>query len=95
MGLIFVSSELYIRDMTTTVAQNTAHRTDPVWAKSKGKTFRHNGENYISEYINLFTGQTIRKSWRMTGCDWIIFDAEGNRTGAASSLTWAKWEAGE
>ncbi|MCU1418745.1 MAG: hypothetical protein JWP32_2919 [Schumannella sp.] len=79
--------------MNTTAAQNVAHHTDIAWTKSKGKSFRHDGELYISEYVNLFTGQTIRKSWRMTGCDWHIFDAAGSHTGSAYSLTWAKMEA--
>lgn len=79
--------------MHTTTAQNKAHRTDVAWIKSKGKSFAVNGETYISEYLNPWTGQAIRKSWRMTGQDWFIFDAEGNVTGRAHSLTWAKFEA--
>jgi hypothetical protein len=81
--------------MNTTAAQNSSHRTDIAWTKTAGKSFRVNGELYISEYRNLFTGQTIRKDWRMTGCDWIIFDAADNITGRAFSLTYAKFEAGE
>lgn len=81
--------------MNTTTLQNKAHRNDIVWAKSTGKSFKHNGELYISEYVNLFTGQTIRKSWRMTGADWFVFDANGTRTARSHSLTWAKLEAGE
>ncbi len=77
----------------TTVTQNTAHRTDIAWIKSKGKSFTVNGEGYISEYLNPWTGQAIRKSWRMTGQDWFIFNAEGNVTGRAHSLTWAKIDA--
>ena len=45
------------------------------------------------KYFNPFTGQAIRKSWRMTGHDWFIFDAEGNVTGRSHSLTWAKMDA--
>lgn len=65
-----------------TVEQNAAHRNDIVWAKT-GK----------SEYLNQLTGQTIRKDWRMTGQDWMIFDAKGTMTGRAHSLTWAKMDA--
>jgi len=79
--------------METTTAQNKAHRTDIAWIKSKGSKFHTNGENYISEYLNPWTGQAIRKSWRMTGQDWFIFDADGNITGRAHSLTWAKLDA--
>jgi hypothetical protein len=81
--------------MNTTAAQNVAHHADIAWTKSKGKSFRHNGELYISEYVNLFTGQTIRKSWRMTGSDWFIFDTAGNLSGRAYSLTYAKYDAAE
>lgn len=81
--------------MNTVAAQNVAHRTDLAWTKSKGKSFRHAGELYISEYVNVVTGQTIRKSWRMTGSDWFIFDAAGNVTGRSYSLTYAKYEASE
>ena len=73
-------------------AQNAAHRNSLVWAKT-GSKVTHNGEHYLSEYTNVFTGQQIRKDWRMTGQDWIIFDAEGNATGRAHSLTWAKLDA--
>ena len=83
----------YSKYMTTTPAQNIAHRNDIVWMKSKGKSFRVNGENYISEYRNLFTGQAIRKDWRMTGNDWIIFNEAGEIVKRAHSLTWAKLEA--
>lgn len=79
--------------MHTTTAQNKAHRNDIAWIKTSGKSFTVNGEGYISEYLNPFTGQAIRKSWRMTGQDWFIFDAEGNITGRSHSLTWAKFEA--
>lgn len=81
--------------MNTTAAQNSSHRTDTAWTKTVGKSFRVNGELYISEYRNLFTGQTIRKGWRMTGQDWFIFDAADNITGRAFSLTYAKFEAAE
>ncbi len=79
--------------MHTTTAQNASHRNDVAWIKSSGKSFKVGGENYLSEYTNPFTGQAIRKDWRMTGQDWVIFDAAGNRTGRAHSLTWAKIEA--
>lgn len=79
--------------MNTTTEQNAAHRTDIAWTKTTGRKFNVNGEGYISEYTNPFTGQAIRKSWRMTGQDWFIFDAEGNITGRSFSLTWAKMEA--
>ena len=79
--------------MHTTTAQNKAHRNDITWMKSKGKSFKAGTESYISEYVNSFTGQAIRKSWRMTGADWFIFDAAGNVTGRSHSLTWAKLEA--
>lgn len=65
----------------------------PTWTKTSGRAFKVNGENYISEYRNAFTGQTIRKDWRMTGNDWLIFDAEDNITGRSHSLTWAKMDA--
>lgn len=77
-----------------TVAQNAAHRTDVAWIKSKGKRFHAAGESYTSEYLNPWTGQAIRKSWRMTGHDWHIFDAAGTLVGRAHSLTWAKYTAG-
>ena len=83
---------VYDKSMNTTSSQNAAHRTDAVWTKT-AKNVRVNGENYISEYTNTLTGQAIRKDWRMTGCDWVIFDAAGSIVGRASSLTWAKFEA--
>lgn len=79
--------------MNTSPAQNQAHRNDIAWHKSGGRSFNVAGEHFISEYRNIFTGQTIRKSWRMTGRDWFIFDEAGNVTGTAHSLTWAKIEA--
>lgn len=79
--------------MHTTTAQNKAHRNDITWMKSKGKSFKASAETYISEYVNPFTGQAIRKSWRMSGADWYVFDAAGNITARASSLTWAKLDA--
>jgi len=78
----------------TTVVQNASHRADLAWSKTTGKSFRVNGESYTSEYVNLFTGQAIRKDWRMTGVDWVIFDAAGVVVGRAYSLTFAKHEAG-
>lgn len=79
--------------MNTTSSQNSAHRTDAAWVKTPGRSIRVNEENYLSEYLNLSTGQAIRKDWRMTGHDWIIFDAAGAVTGRAHSLTWAKMDA--
>lgn len=79
----------------TTVSQNAAHRTDIAWVKTPGKSFKANGESYLSEYRNIFTGQVIRKGWRMTGHDWFIFDAADNITGRAHSLTWAKFDAAD
>ena len=79
--------------MHTTTAQNKDHRNDIVWMKTKGKSFDVNGEHYISEYRNLFTGQVIRKGWRMTGHDWFIFNETDTLTGRSHSLTWAKLEA--
>jgi hypothetical protein len=79
----------------TTVSQNRTHRNDIVWAKSTGRSFKVNGEFYTSEYVNLFTGQAIRKDWRMTGRDWIIFNADNKITARAHSLTFAKIAAGE
>ena len=76
--------------MHTTTAQNIAHRNDIVWMKSGGKSFKINDENYTSEYRNLFTGQVIRKGWRMTGQDWFIFNAADEIVGRASTLTLAK-----
>ena len=81
--------------MHSTVAQNKAHRTDITWIKSAGKSFTAGGERYISEYVNPFTGQAIRKDWRMTGQDWVIFAADGSIMGRAHSLTQAKYEAGK
>ena len=63
--------------MHTTTEQNKAHRNDIAWMKTKGKSFHVNGELYISEYLNPWNGMAIRKSWRMTGHDWFIFDAAG------------------
>jgi hypothetical protein len=79
--------------MNTTTAQNAAHRNDIAWIKSTGRHFQANGETFISEHMNPWTGQAIRKDWRMTGRDWVIFDAAGNVTGRAHSLTWAKLDA--
>ena len=79
--------------MNTTAAQNTAHRTDIAWVKTTGKSFKVNGETYLSEYRNIFTGQSIRKGWRMTGVDWFIFNAADEITRRAFSLTFAKYEA--
>lgn len=79
--------------MHTTTAQNMAHKTDIAWMKTTGRSFNVGGEHFISEYVNPWTGQAIRKSWKMTGNDWFIFDAEGNVTGRAHSLTWAKMDA--
>lgn len=79
--------------MHTTTAQNKAHRDDIAWIKSAGKSFKANGESYISEYVNPWNGMAIRKSWRMTGRDWFIFDADGDVVGRVHSLTWAKIEA--
>lgn len=81
--------------METATAQNMAHRTDLLWVKTTGKSFRVNGENYLSEYRNIVTGQSIRKDWRMTGCDWVIFNESEDVTGRSHSLTWAKFEAAE
>ena len=81
--------------MHTTVEQNQAHRNDTAWIKTPGRSFTANGERYTSEYVNPFTGQTIRKDWRMTGHDWVLFDASGQVTGRAHSLTQAKWDASE
>ncbi|HEU5046135.1 MAG TPA: hypothetical protein VFT75_18590 [Nocardioidaceae bacterium] len=78
--------------MTTTTDQNHTHRNDPAWTKTPGRQFTaDNGEQYISEYRNPFTGQTIRKSWRMTGRDWHVFDAAGQLVSREHSLTYAKW----
>lgn len=79
--------------MHTTVAQNANHRTDIAWIKSKGKSFDAAGEHFISEYVNPWNGMAIRKSWRMTGTDWFIFNAAGEIVGRAHSLTWAKYDA--
>lgn len=79
--------------MHTTTAQNKAHRNDIAWIKTPGKSFTLDGELYLSEYVNPFTGQAIRKDWRMTGHDWIVFDAAGDVVGRAHSLTWAKVKA--
>lgn len=79
--------------MHTTTAQNKAHRTDVAWIKTTGRSFDAAGEHYISEYLNPFTGQAIRKSWRMTGRDWHIFDAAGARVATAATLTIAKYDA--
>lgn len=77
--------------MTNTVQQNKAHRTSTTWLKTPGKNFRVAGELYLSEYVNVFTGQAIRKSWRMTGADWHLFDADGTRQDFGhSTLTMAK-----
>ena len=76
--------------MHTTPAQNAAHRNDIAWIKSTGRSFHVDGELYISEYLNPFTGQAIRKSWRMSGHDWYLFDADGNIMSRHHSLTWAK-----
>lgn len=79
--------------MHTTVSQNEAHRADTQWVKTPGRSFYHNGEHYLSEYVNLSTGQAIRKGWRMTGHDWYVFDNTGELITRAHSLIWAKYEA--
>ena len=81
--------------MHTTTAQNKDHRADLVWIKTPGKRFRGNGEHYTSEYTNMWNGQTIRKDWRMTGCDWVIFNDRNEVVGRAYSLTFAKYEAAQ
>jgi hypothetical protein len=81
--------------MHTTTAQNKAHRNDIAWIKTPGKSFKVDGELYVSEYTNPFTGQAIRKDWRMTGHDWIVFGANGEIIGRSHSLTWAKFKAAE
>lgn len=81
--------------MHTTTAQNQAHRNDIQWIKSTGHTFPAAGETYISEYLNPFTGQAIRKSARMTGADWHVFNAAGEKVAREHSLTWAKYSAAE
>ena len=80
--------------MHTTTEQNKAHRNDMVWMKT-AKKIHADGDNWTSEYTNGFTGYVIRKGWRMTGQDWHIWNAEGQRVGRAHSLTWAKLEADE
>lgn len=79
----------------TQARQNAAHRNDVQWTKTKGNDFRVNGQRYISEYVNPFTGQQIRKHYGTGLRDgrWFIFDAAGAVTGDAHSLTWAKLEA--
>lgn len=77
--------------MHTTTAQNMAHRSDLAWIKTAGRSFDVNGEHYLSEYVNPFTGEAIRKGWRMTGQDWFRFDAAGNIVSRAHSLTFAKF----
>lgn len=79
--------------MNTTTAQNHSHRTDIAWTKTAGRSFDASGEHFISEYVNPWTGQAIRKSWRMTGLDWFIFNTEGEIVDRAHSLTWAKMAA--
>lgn len=76
--------------MNSTTEQNRAHRTDVVWQKSNGRRFTVAGELYLAEYCNVFTGEAIRKDWRMTGHDWLTFDADGNITGRYATLTIAK-----
>jgi len=85
----------YSKYMNTTPAQNVAHRNDLAWIKTSGKSFKVNGESYLSEYRNIFTGQAIRKGWRMTGVDWFIFNEAEEVTGRAYSLTYAKYQASE
>lgn len=80
--------------MNTTTEQNKAHRTDIAWVKSTGRSFDAAGERYISEYVNPWTGRAIRKSWRMTGRDWHIFESDGTRREfGCATLTIAKYEA--
>lgn len=86
---------VYTELMNTTTEQNRSHRTDLAWIKTPGKSFRVDGELYLSEYRNAFSGQAIRKGWRMTGVDWFIFNASDEIVGRAHSLTVAKFEAGE
>lgn len=83
----------YVIPMHTTPAQNAAHRADLAWIKTKGSSFRVFGELYISEYLNPWNGMAIRKSCRMTGQDWFIFNADGGIVGRAHSLTQAKYDA--
>lgn len=77
-----------------TVAQNQAHRTDIQWLKApvdKSEGAAVKGEWWVSEYRNPWNGQAIRKSGRMTGRDWHVFNAAGERVDRAHSLTWAKY----
>ncbi len=77
-----------------TVAQNAAHRTDIKWLKAPVDPNADKlGEWWVSEYRNPFTGEAIRKSGRMTGQDWHVFNAAGERVARAHSLTAAKWRA--
>lgn len=68
-----------------TITKNRAHRMDGEWSRHKIK----DGE-FIAEYRNGFTGWTIRKSCRMTGADWHVFDADGEFIGRWGTLTVAK-----
>jgi len=81
--------------MHTTTAQNANHRNDIAWMKTKGKSFKAAGESFISEYTNPWNGMAIRKSWRMTGNDWFVFNAAGEIVARSHSLTAAKYDAKE
>lgn len=76
----------------STVAQNRAHRLDGEWKRIAAHSTTESGDkSYGSTYRNGFTEQTIRKSHRMTGHDWHVFDADDNLIDRAHSLTWAKY----
>lgn len=78
--------------MNTTSSQNTAHRNDVHWIKTKGNDFRVNGQRYISEYLNPWNGMAIRKHFGTGLKDgwWYVFDANGDVIEQAHSLTFAK-----
>jgi len=78
--------------MNSTATQNRIHRNDVAWTKTKGNDFRVNGQRYISEYCNTFTGWTIRKHYGTGLRDgaWYVFDQNGDVVDTAHSLTWAK-----
>ena len=78
--------------MPSTSQQNAAHRTDPQWIKSKGKVFTVDGQRYISEYLNPFTGWAIRLHYGTGLRDgrWYVFNADGEIVEQMQTLTWAK-----
>lgn len=79
--------------LPTASKQNAFHRNDVRWVKSKGKLFTVYGVRYVSEYVNPFSGWTIRKEYGnglASSGWWVIFDQNDQIVDKRDTLTWAK-----